>query len=229
MTIHAMQELNRQTIRYISSVIQPGMSLPEVRALCEAYLLSHGADSFWYWDIGAFVFSGRETVVSMSGREYCTPDTVLQKNDILTVDLSPQRDGVWGDYARTLILENGKVVTDIENIQNGEWRNGLRMEQYLHAAMKAFVTPETTFEELYGHINRIIVQNGYVNLDFSGNLGHSIVRDKGDRIYIEKGNQAKLSSVDAFTLEPHISLLNSPYGYKMENIYAFEDGCLVER
>jgi len=228
MTIHEMQELNRQTIRYITSALRPGMHLAEVRALCESYLLAHGADSFWYWNVGAFVFSGRETAISVSGREYCTPDTVLQENDILTVDLSPQRDGVWGDYARTLILENGTVVTDPTKIQNPEWRHGLQMEQHLHAAMKAFVTPKTTFEELYGHINRIIIQNGYVNLDFSGNLGHSIVRDKNDRIYIEKGNQAKLSSVEAFTFEPHISLSDSPYGYKMENIYAFEGGCLIE-
>lgn len=228
MTIHEMQELNRQTIRYITSALQTGMNLAEVRALCEAYLLAHGADSFWYWNVGAFVFSGRETAISVSGREYCTPDTVLQENDILTVDLSPQRDGVWGDYARTLILENGMVVTDPTKIQNTEWRHGLQVEQHLHAAMKAFVTPKTTFEELYSYINRIIIQNGYVNLDFSGNLGHSIVRDKNDRIYIEKGNQAKLSSVEAFTFEPHISLPDSPYGYKMENIYAFEGGCLIE-
>ena len=222
MTVHDMQELNRQTIRYITAAIQPGMHLTEVRALCEAYLLAHGADSFWYWDVGAFVFSGRETAVSVSGREYRTSDTVLQENDILTVDLSPQRDGVWGDYARTLILENGAGVTDPTRIQNAEWRRGLQMEHHLHEAMKAFVTPETTFEELYCHINGIIVRNGYVNLDFSGNLGHSIVRDKNDRIYIEMGNKAKLSSVAAFTFEPHVAHPHSVYGFKMEDVYAFE-------
>lgn len=33
-------------------------------------MLSHGADSFWYWDVGAFVFAGDKTAVSVSGREY---------------------------------------------------------------------------------------------------------------------------------------------------------------
>lgn len=228
MTIQKMQDLNRCAMAYIASVLRPGMTLSEVRALCEEYLLSHGADSFWYWDIGAFVFSGKETAVSVSGRDYQTPDAVLEENDILTVDLSPQRNGVWGDYARTLILERGTIVTDPTKIQNTEWRRGLQMEHHLHEVMKNFVTLETTFEELYCHINEMIVQNGYVNLDFSGNLGHSIVSDKNDRIYIEKGNKAKLSSVEAFTFEPHIARPNSPYGFKMENIYRLEADRVIE-
>ena len=44
MTIHEMQNLNRATIEYASTVIVPGMTLIELRKLCEAYMLSHGAD-----------------------------------------------------------------------------------------------------------------------------------------------------------------------------------------
>lgn len=58
-----------------------------------------------------------------------------------------------------------------------------------------------------------------MNFDFLGNLGHSIERRSGDRIYIEKGNKKKLSEVSYFTFEPHISKGNSEYGYKWENIY----------
>lgn len=65
----------------------------------------------------------------------------------------------------------------------------------------------TTFEELFYYINDQIKTCGYVNLDFLGNLRHSIVKDKKQRIYIEKGNTEKLSAVEAFTFEPHISLL----------------------
>ena len=92
----------------------------------------------------------------------------------------------------------------------------------------AFATPETTFEELYLHINRLIEEKGFVNLDFAGNLGHSIARRKDDRIYTERGNQARLGDVEHFTFEPHISLPGSKYGYKKENIYLFEDGVLKE-
>jgi len=61
-----------------------------------------------------------------------------------------------------------------------------------------------------------------------GNLGHSIVRQKNDRIYIEKGNQICLGEVHYFTFEPHISVQGSKYGYKRENIYYFENGEIKE-
>ena len=191
-------------------------------------MLSHGADSFWYWEVGAFVFAGNKTAVSVSGREYKTDDHIIKPNDIITIDLSPQNNCIWGDYARTLIVENGRIVKDIEQIHNNEWRDGLKMEGYLHKSMLAFVNENTTFEELFYYINDQIKVCGYVNLDFLGNLGHSIVKDKRQRIYIEKGNTEKLSDVEAFTFEPHISLPGSSYGFKKENIYVFKNGVLIE-
>ena len=228
MTIHDMQNLNRNAVAYVTSVIQPGMTLSSVRSLCEEYLLTHGADSFWYWDVGAFIFRNEDTTRSVSGRDYRIADTVIESTDIITIDLSPQYENIWGDYARTIVIENGVAITDPTKIRNDEWRSGLLMEESLHKAMRAFVCRDTTFEQLFFYINNVIRDNGYLNLDFLGNLGHSIVREKGQRIYIEKGNHTKLSEVEAFTFEPHISLLGGKYGYKMENIYAFEDEHLIE-
>lgn len=73
-----------------------------------------------------------------------------------------------------------------------------------------------------------IIANGYVNLDFLGNLGHSIVTHKDDRIYIEKGNMATLGSVKYFTFEPHIAVKGSKYGFKKENIYGFKNNKVAE-
>ena len=102
------------------------------------------------------------------------------------------------------------------------------MEKKLHDKMKQIVSPQMTFEELYYQMNDFIKAEGYINLDFLGNLGHSIVRRKEDRIYIEKGNNTKLGDVSFFTFEPHISVSGSKYGYKMENIYYFEGGVIKE-
>ena len=223
-----VQNIAKMTIQFIKENIQPGMTLIEIRDLCETKMIELGADSFWYWDVGAFVFAGDKTTVSVSGREYKTDDHIIEPNDIITIDLSPQSNCIWGDYARTLIVENGKIVKDVEQIQNDEWRNGLKMEVYLHEAMLGFVNENTSFEALFYYINDQIKARGYVNLDFLGNLGHSIVKDKKHRIYIEKGNTEKLSAVEAFTFEPHISLPGSLYGYKKENIYGFNGGVLTE-
>lgn len=222
-----VQGLAKDTMEYARKAVRAGMTLMEVRELCEKKLLELGADSFWYWDIGAFVFAGDETAVSVSGPKYQTSGRIIRENDIITIDLSPQCGDIWGDYARTFIVENG-VVVDSEACSNEEWKQGIAMEKELHRKMRSFVTPDTTFEELYEYMNQIIKENGYINLDFMGNLGHSIVKQKGDRIYIEKGNRTRLGDVPYFTFEPHISIAGSKYGYKRENIYYFSEGKLME-
>lgn len=228
MTNAEVQQIAKQTMTFIKSQIKFGMSLHELRQLAENKMLSLGAISFWYWNIGAFIFSGDETTLSVSGKNYRTANKTIKENDIITVDLSPQAGNVWGDYARTIIIENGIVVDDINKINNSEWKNGLLMEDKLHAELLTFASPETTFEELYLHFNEYITANGYKNLDFMGNLGHSIVTNKNDRIYIEKGNKATLGSVKYFTFEPHIAAKGSKFGFKKENIYCFENCKLKE-
>lgn len=221
-----MQNLCRQTIEHISYKIKPGMSLIEVREECETFMLENGADSFWYYGVGAFIFSGNKTAISISGSEYVTDNSVIGENDIITIDLSPQRNRIWGDYARTLIIEDGELVR--KNIKNSQWKAGIETEDLLHSLMIDFVNYDTSFEDLYYYINEIILNKGFINLDFLGNLGHSIEDDKCKRIYIEKGNRTKLSDVIAFTFEPHIGLSASMYGYKKENIYSFVNGNLIE-
>lgn len=228
MTNAEVQKIAKQTIHFIKSQIKVGMSLQELRQLAESKMFLLGATSFWYWDIGAFIFSGEETTLSISGKHYQTANRLIANNDIITVDLSPQVGNVWGDCARTIIIENGVVINDINKISNTEWKNGLLMEDKLHSELLSFATPETTFEELYLHINEFIIANGYVNLDFLGNLGHSIVTHKDDRIYIEKGNMATLGSVKYFTFEPHIAVKGSKYGFKKENIYGFKNNKVAE-
>ena len=221
-----VQKIAKETIEYIKTEIRPGMPLPEVRRICEEKMIELGADSFWYWDVGAFVFAGDETTVSVSGKEYITSDRVIESNDIITIDLSPQIGDTWGDYARTIIIENGCVVETAGKIKCDEWRNGLLMEKKLHEKMKEIVSPLMTFEDLYFRMNEYIKAEGYINLDFMGNLGHSIVRRKDDRIYIEKGNNTKLGDVSYFTFEPHISVSGSKYGYKREDIYYFDNATI---
>ena len=227
MTYKEVQQTAKDTIEFARKEIRAGMTLTEIRKMCESKLLELGADSFWYWDVGAFVFAGDDTTLSVSGREYKTSTRTIAANDIITVDLSPQKDNIWGDYARTLIVQNGRVADDKE-ITDTEWRRGIETEKLLHKEMRRFVKPETTFEELFYYMNAFIEKQGFKNLDFMGNLGHSIVKNKDERIYIEKGNGARLDSVKFFTFEPHISILGSKFGFKRENIYYFADGKLEE-
>lgn len=223
-----MQNLNRATIKHIACTMKAGMNLQDIKMLCEDYLLKNGADSFWYWNVGAFVFAGDETALSVSGKNYRAANKTIHENDIITIDLSPQKDNIWGDYARTLVIENGIVCNEINDIKKDEWRNGLQMEEYLHHTLMEVATPDMTFEQLYYYMNDLIVKKGFLNLDFLGNLGHSIVKNKNDRVYTEKGNCQKLSDVEMFTFEPHLSIPDSKYGYKREDIYYFDNGKLTK-
>lgn len=223
-----IQSIAKGTIEYAKKIIKPNLSLIKIREMCENKMLELGADSFWYYNVGALIFAGDETTKSVSGKEYITSDYIIKNDDIITIDLSPQIKNIWGDYARTIIIENGKVVDEINQIQNAEWKNGLLIEKELHSELLNFATSNTTFEELYYHMNDFIKKCGYINLDFNGNLGHSIVKNKNRRIYIEKGNKKKLSKVKYFTFEPHIALPNSNYGCKKENIYYFNNDKLIE-
>lgn len=105
-----VQNIAKMTIQFIKENIQPGMTLIEIRDLCETKMIELGADSFWYWDVGAFVFAGDETTLSVSGKEYTTSERVIAENDIITIDLSPQNGDIWGDYARTIIIEMVKLL-----------------------------------------------------------------------------------------------------------------------
>ena len=147
-----VQKIAKDTMNFAKNNIHSGMSLLEVRELCERKLIELGADKFWYWNVGALVFSGDETAISISGKGYHTSDRLIVEDDIITIDLSPQYKEIWGDYARTIIVQNGNVV-DTDSIKNTEWKNGILTEKLLHQKMCEFVTPQTTFEELYFHIN----------------------------------------------------------------------------
>lgn len=223
-----MQRIARRAMEATRAHLEPGQTLAEIREFCESTMRRLGADSFWYWGIGAFVFAGESTTRSISGCEYQTPDYRLGHNEILTLDLSPQCDGVWGDFARTLVVEDGIALDDARDSSCTEWRDGVSAEYVLHAQLLDTARPWQTFEELAAIMNDRIRDLGYANLDFRSNLGHSIPRKGEDRIYLERGNRARLDSVESFTFEPHIHRAGSSFGYKHENVYEFARGRLSE-
>lgn len=228
MNYYEIQQIAKETINYIIDNIRSGMSVIQLKELAELYMKGKGIPSFWYYNVGAFIFAGEDTILSISGRNYYPSSRVIKNNDIVTVDLSPQFDHVWGDYSRTIIIENGKVAKKINDMECEEFRDGLICEDKLHDKLREIATPDMTFEEVYIIMNSYILDLGYENLDFLGNLGHSIEKDKDSRIYIEKCNVSKLNSVKMFTFEPHIRKINSKFGFKKENIYYFKDDILVD-
>lgn len=217
--IRTMEELNRSLV--------PGMSEREVDRLAEKILRENGIEKFWYHDIACLTLIGSHSAVSVGSSEYDPgDDIVIGENDVITLDLSPSAGGCWGDYARTLFMENGKM-SPLDRPSKAEFREGLELEKHLHELLVKSFDPDMTFEDVYYLVNGEITSHGFRNLDFKGNLGHTIETDPDARRYLEKGNTLTFREVGRpFTLEPHIASADR-FGFKRENIYVFSEGRLT--
>jgi len=223
----SVQNIARETIDLLRSFVHAGQTEKEIAALCEKIQREKGAQGFWYHGLPATVLVGNRSILSMSGREYSPSDEQVNPEDIVTVDLSPEVDGYWGDYARTLIIHGGRVVENSSSAGSAriqEFWDGVQFEKILHQFFQQAIHPDLTFEQVYRVMNEYIVRHGYVNLDFRKNLGHTIEKNINDRIYFEEGNSKRLGEAVFFTFEPHVRADSSRYGYKKEDIYYFSEG-----
>lgn len=222
-----VQEIAKDTIEYLKTFIKEGITEKEIAEAAENYTKRKGVNSFWYHGVGAFVFVGKRTVLSISGKQYNPSRMAVKLEDLVTVDLSPEIKGVQGDFARTFVVSKGNVAGMEEKEIAGchpEFIEGTRTEEKLHSEFRKTISEGMTLEEAYVKINSLIKKLGFENLDFKGNLGHSIERGPNKRIYIEAGNTEKFENIGLFTFEPHIKKKGGNFGFKCEDVYYFKDG-----
>ena len=215
-----VQDIALRVLRDIVPFIKPGASECTVVDVCTQLLEQYGAKDCWYHDVPALVLVGERTTISVPGTDYQPSDVAIRSNDLVTIDLSPMVNNFWGDCARSYTVVSGSVRPPEKN---SPLYHGIHTERQLHALMQEIATPETSMHELHTLFNRSIETSGYKNLDFRGNLGHSIERHLDDRRYIEANDQTVLGDCNMFTFEPHICRTNDTWGFKMENIYYFEN------
>lgn len=189
-----------------------------IAAAAHQALCNLGFPDTWYYDCPAFVLAGSRSCLSISGKDYVPSVEPVGEFNLVTVDLSPQRDGRWGDCARSFYVENGRALSDPAA---PEFVVGKNFLEGLHAEMQAIVRPTLTFQDLYEWSNSRIATSGFQNLDFLGNVGHSIAPCREDRQYIEATNYNQLGDVPFFTFEPHVREIGGRWGFKHENIFYF--------
>lgn len=220
-----VQAAAKDVLRRLVDEIAPESSETSIANAAKAMLVEAGFPDTWYYDCPAFVLLGSRSKVSLSGRVYEPGQEQVGSHNLVTVDLSPRRGHLWGDCARSFYVEHG--VARSEPLSE-EFAVGHKLELALHESMRAFVRRETTFHELYEYANKLIRAGGFENLDFAGNVGHSICEHRDDRLYIENGNHHRLSDVACFTFEPHIGRHGEAWGHKHENIYYFDESGSVK-
>ena len=215
-----VQDIALQVLRDIVPFIKSGTSEYSIADICTQLLEQYGARDCWYHNVPALVLVGERTTLSVPGADYSSSDVVIRSNDLVTIDLSPTINDFWGDCARSYIVSSGSVKPIAKS---SYLYHGIRTERELHSLMTEIATPETSMHELHSVFNESIETMGYKNLDYRGNLGHTIEKHLDERRYIEANNQALLGDCDMFTFEPHICRMDETWGFKMENIYYFEN------
>jgi Xaa-Pro aminopeptidase len=220
-----IQAIAKRVLAHLGPTITSRDTEESIAQRAAAMLATCGITDTWYYACPALVLAGSRSCLSISGREYLPSNEELGRTTLVTVDLSPSLDGVWGDCARSFFIEDGRCVAEPTN---PDFRQGAQVERDLHTALHSFVTPATTFEELYEFANARIQSLGFENLDFLRNLGHSIATRRSERRYIEEGNREKLGTVEMFTFEPHIRAVGGAWGFKHEDVYYFRNDALEQ-
>ena len=222
------QNMAKETMLELNREITVGMSEKDISLLAKKKMEEKGSDEWWYHNIPGLVLLGKHSAVSVGSKDLrLTDEYRVAENDIITIDIAPTYRKGWGDYARTLFMEDGKL-SPLDHPQDPKHKEGLDAELYIHRYMVEHCNPDMTYEEIFETLNAEIRKIGFRNLDFKGNLGHSIEIDQADRIYLEKGNTLTVREAGKpFTLEPHIANC-ADYGFKRENIYLIEGDRFVE-
>jgi Xaa-Pro aminopeptidase len=219
------QDAAKAVLRDLAADIGPGDTEHSIATRAASALRRHGIRDTWYHDCPALVLLGSRSCTSVSGRDYQPGQEPVGQANLVTVDLSPSHMGHWGDCARSFAVEEGRVTS---SPKDPAFVAGILFVRRLQSAMRSFVTPQTSFHELAIWTAREIEAAGFVNLDFRGNVGHSIATRREDRLYIEDGNHRALGDVSFFTFEPHVRATRGTWGFKHEDIFFFNDAGVLE-
>ena len=211
-----VQSAAKSVLADIGQYIVPSSTERSIATKAVELLAACGLRDTWYYDCPALVLLGSRSCESISGRDYLASEEPVRDFNLVTIDLSPCRNSIWGDCARSFFVEKGCVQA---NPESPEFSAGKQLLSMLHDEMKRFVTPSTTFQDLHEFANETIRRAGYEHLDAHGNFGHSIARRIEDRIYITASNRTRLCDVPFFTFEPHVRTQKGIWGFKHEEIY----------
>jgi hypothetical protein len=120
-----VQCIAKRVLRDLETEITCDSTEESIASKAIELLAAYGVNNTWYHNVPAFVLLGSRSCLSVSGREYSPSQERVGTTNLVTVDLSPSIDNVWGDCARSFIIENGKVVNEPKA---QEFKEGLEIE-----------------------------------------------------------------------------------------------------
>lgn len=214
------QALARDSLAAIADCIRPGATEASLLADCRRIMDARGATGYWWFGVPAVVLAGPRLRNSVEGDVFEPAEIPLAADDMVTIDVAPEINGIWGDCARSFFLKDGRLVSPED--AGPEQAEGMAAEADLHALLLRIAKPDMTFRDLHAEIDARVRALGFENLDFLGNFGHDIGEDLHGRAFMDADCTVRIGSVPMFTFEPHIARPGSRLAFKYEEIYRFD-------
>ncbi len=149
-------ELAEEGLRYLLSILKPGMLEKQAAWELEVYMRSHGADALSFETI---IASGPNAALP----HYHTGERVMQANEPITIDWGAEIDGYRSDLTRTIVL--GEPDAKFREIY------GIVLKAQLNAI--AYIKAGQTGKEADAFARDVIVAAGYGD-NFGHGLGHGV-------------------------------------------------------
>src|SRR5665648_3092 len=179
--------------------ICPGITERGIKKKIEELFMQKGADGLSFEPI---IASGPNS----SMPHYCEDSRVIQKKDIIILDLGCKYKGYCSDISRTVFV--GEITDEEKKVYDIILRANKAGEEIAKQGVKA--------EDVDKASRDIIKSEGYGQY-FLNRTGHGIGISVHEAPYIRTGNKQRLEKGMVFSVEPGIYMQNK-FGMRIEDI-----------
>jgi methionine aminopeptidase len=104
-----VQNIAKKVLNNISLFIKPDSTENSIASKAVELLNAESITKTWYHNTPALVLLGSRSCLSVSGKDYRPENNeTVGHSNMVTIDISPMKNCIWGDCARSYFIENGK-------------------------------------------------------------------------------------------------------------------------
>jgi methionyl aminopeptidase len=188
-------QLAAQTLVYIEPYVKPGVSLLEIDQMVYDFTLSRGAEPapLGYHGYPKSVCTSVNDVIC-----HGLPDSyILKEGDIVNVDVTPKKDGFFGDTSATFFV--GEVTPQVRHL--------VEVAREARDRGIQLIKPGVTTGDIGFEINKFVTRQGFSTVKEIG--GHGIGRKFHEEPFVpsygKKGRGQKLLPWRCLTVEPMVN------------------------
>lgn len=193
--MRAICKLAARTLEYIEPYIKPGITLLEIDQMVYDFTLRHNAEPapLGYHGYPKSICTSVNDVVC-----HGVPDSyVLKEGDIVNVDVTPKKDGFFGDTSATFCV--GATSLAVQNL--------VKVAKEARDRGIEVIKPGVTTGDIGFEINKFVTRNGYSTVKEIG--GHGIGRKFHEEPFVpsygKKGRGDRLLPWRCITVEPMVN------------------------